>query len=147
MEAKTYTKRENAKRAAIAAGVPAEQVQITVHKSDGKVRFGWEERPTERNSPRGPSAGTANTLAAAIPKKWPVAPTGAEQREERNGIKRPRAGGLCAVVWQYLDDHASTTAKDIRAVAEAQSWNMNNTIIEYYQWRKFNGITKRAKVA
>jgi hypothetical protein len=25
------------------------------------------------------------------------------------------------------------------------NWNPNNAMIEYYQWRKFNGITGRAK--
>ena len=33
MEAKTYTNRNNARRAGGAAGVPAELVEITVHKS------------------------------------------------------------------------------------------------------------------
>ena len=39
----TYTRRENARCAGVAAGVPAERIKITVHKSDGKVRFGWRE--------------------------------------------------------------------------------------------------------
>ena len=42
MEAKTYTKRENARRAGVAAGVPAELVEITVHKNGDEVRFGWK---------------------------------------------------------------------------------------------------------
>ena len=41
-QAKTYTKRENARRAGVAAGVPAELVEITVHKSAEGVRFGWK---------------------------------------------------------------------------------------------------------
>ena len=41
-QAKTYTKRENARRAGVAAGVPAELVEITVHKSADGVRFGWK---------------------------------------------------------------------------------------------------------
>lgn len=39
---KTYTKRTNARRAGIAAGVPAELVGITVHKDGYEVRFGWK---------------------------------------------------------------------------------------------------------
>ena len=39
MEAKTYTNRNNARRAGVAAGVPAELVEITVHKNGDEVRF------------------------------------------------------------------------------------------------------------
>ena len=46
METKTYTKRENARRAGVAAGVPAELVEITVHKNGDEVRFGWKESAT-----------------------------------------------------------------------------------------------------
>lgn len=42
MEAKTYTNRNNARRAGVAAGVPAELVEITVHKNGDEVRFGWK---------------------------------------------------------------------------------------------------------
>jgi hypothetical protein len=38
----TYTKRTNAKRAAIKAGIPDELVEITVHKKGGEVRFGFK---------------------------------------------------------------------------------------------------------
>lgn len=68
------------------------------------------------------------------------------KREERNGVKRPGAGGKCAAVWDYLDLSPAATAKDMRELATSVGWNMNNTLIEYYQWRKFHGLTRtRAK--
>lgn len=72
-----------------------------------------------------------------------------KDRPEQNGIKRPSAGGMCRAVWDWCDSILAqkTTppaAKDVRAQAEAVGWNMNNALIEFYQWRKYNGITGRA---
>ena len=64
MTAKTYTKRENAKRAAIAAGVPAELVQITVHKSTDGARFGWKQKEAPA-----PAAEAAPVVTTSKPKK------------------------------------------------------------------------------
>lgn len=70
-----------------------------------------------------------------------------KHREERNGVKRPSAGGKCRAVWDYLDDAAAkgTTPKlaDVKAHAEEQGWNIANASIELYQWRKFMGIRGR----
>jgi hypothetical protein len=63
-------------------------------------------------------------------------------REERNGIKRPNPGGLCAAVWDYLDEKGNVTPKEIKLVAESKGWNPNNAQMELYQYRKFHGITK-----
>lgn len=68
-------------------------------------------------------------------------------REEQNGVKRPAAGGLCAAVWDYLDAHPGTTAKQIREAAEGKGWNVNNAMCELYTWRKFNGISGRVKAS
>lgn len=75
-----------------------------------------------------------------------------KNRPEQNGVKRPSAGGLCRAVWDACWAHQETTglpptAKEVKALAEANSWNPNNASIEYYQWRKFNGITGRVKAA
>lgn len=63
-------------------------------------------------------------------------------REERNGIKRPRPGGLCAAVWEYLDKNGNCTPKKIRETATDKGWNQNNAQIELYQWRKFMGLSR-----
>jgi len=68
------------------------------------------------------------------------------QREVRNGVKRPAPGGLCAQVWDALDQmHAANveiTAQAVRDLATAKGWNKNNASIESYQWKKFMGLTK-----
>jgi len=68
-------------------------------------------------------------------------------REERNGIKKPSVGGQCRAVWDALDDMVTAgtqpTAKQVKALAEERGWNPNNASIEFYQWRKFNGIRGR----
>jgi hypothetical protein len=61
-----------------------------------------------------------------------------KDRPERNGIKRPSIGGKCRAIWDFLDTMNGPTAKMVRAAAEAQGWNPNNAVIEFYQWRKFN---------
>ena len=155
MTAKTYTKRENAKRAAIAAGVPSELVEITVHKNGDEVRFGWKAK----QPPASAAQGAANTPAATATESEPVAPAFAAQgvatskakkaaapkveREERNGVKRPRAGGLCAAVWAWLDAHPEATIKDAKAAAPENGWNENNVACEFYAWRKISGISRQ----
>lgn len=133
----TYTKRTNAKRAAIKAGIPDDQVEITVHKKDGEVRFGFKQKETQAAAP---------AKAAPAAKRAPAAKAPAEAREVRNGVTRPRAGGLCAAVWEALDAmHAggvTITAQAVRDLATAKSWNQSNASIEMYQWRKFMGLSK-----
>ena len=73
-----------------------------------------------------------------------------KDRPEQNGIKRPSAGGLCREVWDAMDAIRESTgevpvSKQVRELAGARNWNDNNAMIEFYQWRKFNGITGRAK--
>lgn len=76
-----------------------------------------------------------------------------KDRPEQNGIKRPSAGGKCRAVWDALDAlqtelGTQPTSKQVKVLADTQGWNSNNASIEFYQWRKFNGITGRAaKVA
>ncbi|MGC3189997.1 hypothetical protein ACPTGE_06655 [Pseudomonas aeruginosa] len=156
MTAKTYTKRENAKRAAIAAGVPEELVQITVHKNGDEVRFGWKAKEAAVSA----TQGAANTPAATATESEPVAaPVAAHvvttskpkqaaapkvPREERNGVKRPRAGGACAAVWEYLDQNGNMQPKDLKPVAAEKGWNENNALIELYGWRKFMGLSRAA---
>ena len=75
-----------------------------------------------------------------------------KDRPEQNGVKRPSAGGLCRAVWDACWSHQEKTgevptAKQVKEIALAQGWNPNNASIEYYQWRKYNGISGRvAKV-
>ena len=135
MEAKTYMKRENARRAGVAAGVPAELVEITVHKSADGVRFGW--RAMEEPAP------AAAVVTTGKPKQKVVLKV---ERVEQNGIKRP-GPGKCLEVWEWLDANPTATVKQVREVAPSKGWNESNCQIEFYQWRRFNGISGRVKAA
>lgn len=137
METKTYTKRENARRAGVAAGVPAELVEITVHKSAQGVRFGWKAMEA-------PAPTAADAVVTTGKPKKEVAPK--VQRVEQNGVKRP-GPGKCLEVWEYLDQHGNMTPKDLKPVAAEKGWNENNALIEMYGWRRFNGISGRVKAA
>lgn len=73
-------------------------------------------------------------------------------REERNGVKRPSAGGKCRAVWDALDALQAeleagemVTSSMVKDLAADEGWNANNASIEFYQWRKFNGISKASK--
>lgn len=124
----TYTKRTNARRAGIAAGIPSERVAITVHKNGDQVRFGWSESATPvKKAMTTASKSEANAVQV-----------------ERNGVKRPKAGGLCAAVWEWLDANPVATLKEAKAEAPKNGWNVNNVSCEFYARRKFmdvNGST------
>ncbi|MDD2663715.1 MAG: hypothetical protein PHD19_08130 [Dechloromonas sp.] len=134
-QAKTYTKRENARRAGVAAGVPAELVEITVHKNGDEVRFGWKQM--EALAPA-----TADAVVTTGKPKKVAAPK--VERVEQNGVKRPKDGGLCAAVWAWLDANPTATIKDAKAAAPENGWNENNVACEFYAWRKFNGLSRAA---
>jgi hypothetical protein len=73
-----------------------------------------------------------------------------KNREERNGVKRPSVGGKCRVIWDFLDavyqgGKVMPTSAMVKEAAENNGWNPNNASIEFYQWRKFNGISGRQK--
>ncbi|RUD98633.1 hypothetical protein [Pseudomonas aeruginosa] len=134
MEAKTYTNRNNARRAGVAAGLPAELVEITVHKNGDEVRFGWKAMEAPAPAAADAVVTTSKPKKAAAPKV---------ERVEQNGVKRPKEGGLCAAVWAWLDANPGATIKDAKAAAPGNGWNENNVACEFYAWRKFNGISRQ----
>lgn len=139
----TYTKKTNAKRAAIKAGIPANEVEIVEVRDDGKVRFAFKQKGMldERNGPidEQQAKGTqAKRKAAPAAKAKAATHAPAAKRVERNGVKRPLPGGVCARVWSWLDDHKDAKLADVRAWATKKGLNVNNAAIELYQWRRFN---------
>jgi hypothetical protein len=75
-----------------------------------------------------------------------------KDREERNGVKRPSAGGKCRAIWDALDAVVASTGNQptsqlVKGLAAEQGWNPSNASIEFYQWRKFNGIKGRTPKA
>lgn len=76
--------------------------------------------------------------AAPKAKKEPVV------KIEKNGIRRPKDGTVCGKIWAAMDDFVESKgafpdSQDVHLMIEANSWNKNNTIIEFYRWRRFNG--------
>jgi hypothetical protein len=135
----TYTRRENARRAGVAAGVPAERIKITVHKSGGKVRFGWREVDPGTSDDTGQVQRRGG--AAATPAAKRTEPRPQRQHSARAAPHRPRAGGKCALVWDYLDAHPETQVRELREVAVARGWNVNNAVCELYAWRRYMAAT------
>jgi len=121
---KTYASKSGARKAAKRAGIADDLIEITV---DGE-RFGFKEQEP----------------VTTVKDKPAPAKT---ERVKQNGVTRPKAGGLCAAVWAWLDAHPGATAKQVREAAPEQDWNVNNAVCEFYAWRKFNGISGRVKAA
>lgn len=61
-----------------------------------------------------------------------------QNRPTQNGVTRPSIGGKCRRVWDILDELETPSLANIKKIAKQRRWNLNNTIIEYYQWKKFN---------
>ncbi len=67
-----------------------------------------------------------------------------KDREERNGVTRPSAGGKCRGVWDMLDAIGTdATAKQAREAADGK-FDKTTTMVQFYKWRKFNGIQGRS---
>lgn len=70
-----------------------------------------------------------------------------KNRDEQNDIVRPSRGGICRAIWDACDTQIASgqkaTIKWLKTYGEAQGWNMTTVTIQFYQWRKFNGITGR----
>lgn len=129
---KTYTKRTNAKRAAVAAGIPANEVELTVHKVAGEEpRFGFKRKEKQTQAPAGAATAAKRAPAGSAPAKVTA---GSAQAQ------RPRAGGKCAAVWSWCDKHPDAKLADVRAWAEKHGHNVNNASQELYRWRKAQGV-------
>ncbi len=65
----------------------------------------------------------------------------------QNGVTRPRAGGLCAAVWEITEKLANggdlPTIAAVKAEAAVAGLNPTNVSIEYYRCRQFHGVRGR----
>lgn len=95
-----------------------------------------------------PVAVVPATLPPVAPAAAPKAPKERKiqaNRPERNGVKRPSEGTICAQIWAHCDKvldetGAHISAKDLRAALPAL--DDTTKTVQYYRWRKFNGIGK-----
>ena len=86
------------------------------------------------------------TVVEVTTQPAPTAPAKSKTRSEtRNGVRRP-IKGKCADVWNALDNmlpNGVPTIGNVRDLAKANGWNINNSTIEFYAWRKFNGLNNK----
>lgn len=60
-----------------------------------------------------------------------------------NGIREPGSSGKCRAAWDAftaLGEKNDVVLKQVKDLATQRGWNLRNTIIEFYRWRKFHGI-------
>lgn len=86
------------------------------------------------------------TVVEVTTQQAPTAPAKSKARSEtRNGVRRP-IKGKCADVWNALDNmlpDGVPTIGNVRDLAKANGWNINNATIEFYAWRKFHGLNNK----
>ena len=115
-------------RAALTAAAPAPQPEPEYLEHD--------DRPEDDNIP-GSYPDIAGYGGTKIEK----------DRETRNGVTRPSAGGMCRAVWDGLDVLAAKgsnpTAAQVRELAAEQGWDKTTAQVQFYRWRKFNGTSGR----
>jgi hypothetical protein len=157
--------------AAEAAAAPVEPVveltaeQQSMPEIEAPADAEEEQEVPEDGGERVPAANVFSAAATQLTNGTPAAPapvaraasrtsyTIEKNRPEQNGIKRPSVGGMCRAVWDACDDLRTSkngeipTSKEIKALADSKGWNKNNAMIEFYQWRRFNGVTGRSAKA
>jgi hypothetical protein len=152
----SYSKMNNAQMRDALRANDAEMGDMVQGENDFEMSQAELDAQTARKPAAQLTADDEQQIAAEAASRKPAAPrtrkgvTIEKDREERNGVKRPSKGGVCREVWDYLDlfqemGPTLPTAKDVKAEAPKHKWNPNNAMIEFYQWRKFNGISGRAK--
>lgn len=148
---KNYGKMNNEQmREAIIAATVVEAVEIveelkaptpTVKQS---MKVGKEILDIELTNVK-PIEGKTNHFTAQIGK--------VELREtdlvKKHGIARPKTDGVCLQIWNTCDTLVSSgitpTLKAIKEQGKLNNWDKVTTTVQFYRWRKFNGISGRVK--
>ena len=104
-----------------------------------------------------PRAAKGATQAAPTATPAPVQTEAAPAKAKRptavvqNGVQRPKAGGLCAAVWELTEagmkDGELPSIASVKAAATEKGLNPTNVSIEYYRCRQFHGVRGRQKKA
>lgn len=135
------------------------EVQVTKKTMIAALDAAGIEYPNKANhatllelyAPIAPQAEAPTTPDAPAPAATEVTGLKIEKdRPEQNGVKRPSLGGKCRAIWDALDAYRTETgmlptSKVVKELAADEDWNPSNASIEYYQWRKYNGISGRVK--
>ena len=131
---KTYASKSGAKKAAKRQGLNVEDLTFLQDlQGEDPNRWYWKEPVKEAAPVVEPGKGIKIE----------------KDRPEQNGITKPSIGGKCRAIWDACDlmwaNNDVPTVKSVRDLAAEKGWNVNNAVIEYYQWRKFHGLTGRQK--
>lgn len=86
-------------------------------------------------------------VANLLPAPVEVTPAKPQKAEPviKNGIKAPMRAGKCKLVWEvceaiYKATGKVPTLKEVMAHEALAGANATNTQIEFYRWRKFEGL-------
>lgn len=89
-------------------------------------------------------------VANLLPAPVEVAPAKPAKQEAKiqNGIKAPMRAGKCKHVWEVCEAMYKATGKvptlqELNAHEAMQGTNLTNNQIEFYRWRKFNGLNAK----
>lgn len=108
----------------------------------------------KRTSNKGAAAPATTTTSNAAP-ATPAPATPAKAAKPApvvaNGVQRPKAGGLCAAVWELTEAGMVQGANgptlpsigEVKVKAAAAGLNPTNVSIEYYRCRQFHGVRGR----
>jgi hypothetical protein len=126
------------KKAKAAADAKAAKAEAKAAKDAAKVDAKAKADADKAAAAAKKEADKAATLAAREATKMP----------EQNGIRRPKADGLCGKAWAIFDsissaNGAAASISEAMEVARSQSLNEANVRAEYARWRKFYGIVGR----
>jgi hypothetical protein len=66
-----------------------------------------------------------------------------KDRDERNGVTRPSVGTMCAQMWDEFDGFKGLNSSHLNGLCEKHGWSGVTIRVQYYTWRKFNGISGR----
>lgn len=155
-DAKFFTNMSNARRAlkkVFDCSTEVANTLINTEAFEDGGRFWFSEAAVNRAANPSIEADKAATVAVPsfelVGPVQPEAPKASKARSEiRNGVRKP-IKGKCAEVWATLtavceisETDSPLTIVEVRALAEAHGWNLNNATIEFYAWRKFHAEVK-----
>lgn len=150
-DAKFFSNLSNARRAlkkVFACDTDVANSLINMEALEEGGRYWYSEAAVNRAANPSIAADKIATVAVPAPAA-PEAPKASKARSEvRNGVRKP-IKGKCAEVWATLtavqevsETDTPITITEVKALAEAHGWNLNNATIEFYAWRKFHAEVK-----
>lgn len=130
-----------ADKAAKAEAKAAEKAAAAAAKAEAKAA-------KEATKAAAAQAKADEKAAKAAEKEALKATREATKQPEQNGIRRPKAEGLCGRAWAIFDEVSAKNGSPASitesiALGNEQGLNPSNVRAEYARWRKFHGISGR----